>query len=157
MGTRADFYIGRGQDAEWIGSLAWDGDPQWVSADSPRSIGGKQALLAATEAEFRAGVAHMAETRDDFTTPDRGWPWPWDTSSTTDFAYAFESDDQDCGRVYASSFGGPWFEVDLDKDNGGEPVDEDGNPSSGPAPTFPDMSERQNVRLDSRGGGVFIL
>jgi len=25
MGTRADFYVGMGKDAEWLGSVAWDG------------------------------------------------------------------------------------------------------------------------------------
>ena len=25
MGTRADFYIGSGKDAEWLGSVAFDG------------------------------------------------------------------------------------------------------------------------------------
>lgn len=25
MGTRADFYSGRGKTAEWLGSIAWDG------------------------------------------------------------------------------------------------------------------------------------
>jgi hypothetical protein len=24
MGTRGDFYVGRGKDAEWIGSIAYD-------------------------------------------------------------------------------------------------------------------------------------
>jgi len=27
MGTRADFYVGRGEQAEWLGSIAWDGYP----------------------------------------------------------------------------------------------------------------------------------
>jgi hypothetical protein len=27
MGTRADFYVGRGETAEWLGSIAWDGNP----------------------------------------------------------------------------------------------------------------------------------
>ena len=25
MGTRADFYLGEGSAAEWLGSVAWDG------------------------------------------------------------------------------------------------------------------------------------
>ena len=31
MGTRADLYIGRGTDAEWIGSVAWDGYPSGLA------------------------------------------------------------------------------------------------------------------------------
>jgi hypothetical protein len=27
MGTRADFYVGRGETAEYLGSIAWDGYP----------------------------------------------------------------------------------------------------------------------------------
>ncbi len=27
MGTRADFYTGRGQTAQWLGSIAWGGYP----------------------------------------------------------------------------------------------------------------------------------
>ncbi len=27
MGTRADFYVGLGEQAEWLGSVAWDGNP----------------------------------------------------------------------------------------------------------------------------------
>jgi hypothetical protein len=30
MGTRADFYVGRGPDAEWLGSVAMDGYPSGV-------------------------------------------------------------------------------------------------------------------------------
>ncbi len=32
MGTRADFYIGRGPTAEWIGSLPLDGYPEGIDA-----------------------------------------------------------------------------------------------------------------------------
>ena len=30
MGTRADFYVGRGESAEWLGSVAWDGNPRGI-------------------------------------------------------------------------------------------------------------------------------
>jgi hypothetical protein len=30
MGTRADFYVGRGGQAEWLGSIAWDGYPSGI-------------------------------------------------------------------------------------------------------------------------------
>lgn len=30
MGTRADFYVGRGESAEWLGSIAWDGYPSGI-------------------------------------------------------------------------------------------------------------------------------
>ena len=82
MGTRADFYVGVGGSAEWIGSVAWDGH-EW--AEAPELL----IPSAKTEGEFREAVALALTERDDATTPDMGWPWPWDTSSTTDYAYYF--------------------------------------------------------------------
>ena len=69
MGTRADFYVGRGQKAEWLGSIAWDGYPDGLS-DIP-------VLSAQTEVAFRAAVRDMLASRKDGTTPEMGWPWPW--------------------------------------------------------------------------------
>ena len=79
MGTRADFFVGKGIDSEWLGSIAWDGYPEpyekhgmWADCDV---------------AEWRARIAKFAKTRDDWTSPEMSWPWPWETSATTDFAY----------------------------------------------------------------------
>jgi len=95
MGTRADFYVGRGESAEWIGSIAWDGDEDGFPAE---------ALKAADETSFRAAVAKLASSTDaGFTEPKQGWPWPWDTSHTTDYAYAWDS-----GSCWVSRFGGEW-------------------------------------------------
>ena len=30
MGTRADFYVGKGKDSEWLGSIAWDWYPDGI-------------------------------------------------------------------------------------------------------------------------------
>lgn len=80
MGTRADFYVGKGKDAEWIGSIAWDGYRSGIN----------QAVLEAKSDEaFRHAVAVFFVDRDDVTLPARGWPWPWDTSATTDCSYWF--------------------------------------------------------------------
>jgi len=95
MGTRADFYIGRGDDMEWIGSIAWDGYPD----DRDVNAVNKEA----TEESFREGVSNLIKSSGGIQ-PHEGWPWPWDDSGTTDYAYAF-----DAGIVYASHFGGPWF------------------------------------------------
>jgi hypothetical protein len=80
MGTRADFWIGVGETAEWIGSVGWDGY-EW--AQNPEC----DLRTAFKPEEFRAAVAAIAESRKDFTSPEEGWPWPWDTSHTTDYAY----------------------------------------------------------------------
>lgn len=137
MGTRADFYVGRGPDAEWLGSIAWDGHPDSIDIDVLRST---------SEAVYRANVARFLGGRDDSTLPERGWPWPWNDSGTTDYAYALGD-----GAVWASSFGRPWFKVDPEVEEFGEPEDADGEPA-----VFPDMTERKNVRYD-RGSGVIII
>lgn len=96
MGTRADFYVGRGEKAEWIGSVAWDGYVQAIPEDI---------LLTSSEEEFRQQVTQFLTGRDDKTTPDMGWPWPWEDSNTTDYTYAFDPQE---GRVFATHFGRGW-------------------------------------------------
>lgn len=80
MGTRADFYVGKGKTAEWIGSIAWDGYREGIDA---------QILGCQSEAAFRHAVAEFIAGREDGTKPEDGWPWPWDTSATTDCHYWF--------------------------------------------------------------------
>lgn len=143
MGTRADFYVGRGPEAEWLGSIAWDGDPSGVDVDVLRST---------TDATFRANVDRFFSERDDVTLPARGWPWPWNNSGTTDYAYALDE-----GAVWASNFGRPWFRVDPQAEGCGEPDDdvEDDGPPREPA-IFPDMAERKNTRFD-KGSGLIVF
>lgn len=133
MGTRADFYVGRGKTAEWIGSVAWDGYPGGFD---------RQGLMGATdEAGFRAAVAAELASREDATTVDQGWPWPWNDSHTTDYAYAFDN-----GAVHGSAFGSAWFDPNED-----EPEDLDSH-----AAEFPDMSASKNVTMGARSGGVIF-
>lgn len=95
MGTRADFYIGKGKDAEWLGSVGWDGHPE----SFPNIIG------ITDEKEYREAVLKELKGRDDGTLPDMGWPWPWEDSRTTDYAIAFFDD-----KVWASCFGHEFFD-----------------------------------------------
>lgn len=81
MGTRADFYVGVGQEAEWLGSIAYDGY-EWAENNTT------PLRKAKTEKTFRKAVAKIL-TRDDATLPSMGWPWPWEDSRTTDYAYYF--------------------------------------------------------------------
>lgn len=83
MGTRADFYVGVGENAEWIGSVGWDGYEWAEDKDCPL-------LNAKTEDDFRAAVYEIAADRDDWTDPEQGWPWPWDDSRLTDYTYYFQ-------------------------------------------------------------------
>jgi len=129
MGTRADFYVGRGKNAEWLGSVAWDGYPGGFD---------RQGLMDATNEDgFRAAVAAELASRDDATTVENGWPWPWKDSHTTDYAYAFDG-----GTVHASAFGSSWFNPREE-----EPEDLDEH-----VPEFPNMAERQAVASGVRSG-----
>lgn len=146
MGTRADFYVGRGEDMEWVGSIAWDG--------YPRGLVGKGILDADTEEGFRSAIAEMASVRSDFTAPDKGWPWPWADSFTTDFAYAFDGD-----RLYVSR------ETDDQSDwveaahfERGKVADRElmgALASCGPL-SYPDMTEIQNVDFGARSGLMIL-
>lgn len=89
MGARADFYVGTGNDAEWLGSVAFDGY-EW--AEDPECF----IMQAKTEDEFRAVVANMLNKRDDATYPNDGWPWPWNDSKLTDFTYFFDNGTVSC-------------------------------------------------------------
>lgn len=134
MGTRADFYVGRGEDAEWLGSIAWDGYP-----DGPNGVP-SFVQSAPTEGEFRNAVRGFFEGRDDVSGPDHGWPWPWDDSNTTDYSYAFDE-----GCVWVTCFGHGWDRYDQY-----DHEDERDRPKV----SFPDMSRfRQTARAgDNRSG-----
>ena len=136
MGTRADFYVGRGDTAEWLGSIAYDGDPEGID---------QLILVCRTETAFRYAVADFLKGRIDRTLAADGWPWPWNTSHTTDFAYAFDG-----GATHASFFGGAWFDPlkwkDLIDDENKQRVE------------FPDMSKgKQRAELFGAHSGVILI
>jgi hypothetical protein len=133
MGTRVDFYVGRGESAEWLGSYPFDGYPHGVF--SPGMFADPM-----TEQAWRIWVA---EWLDD---PEQGWPWPWETSATTDYAYAWDD-----GVIYGSSFGSPWFRVDPNAEDWGEPEEADGERA-----VFPDMSSHKAVTYGPRSGLIVI-
>jgi hypothetical protein len=65
MGTRADFYVGVGPNAEWLGSVAWDGYEWQIKPDC-------SLMKAKTEEEFRIAVKLIAEVRNDWTSVEQG-------------------------------------------------------------------------------------
>lgn len=91
MGTRADFYVGAGRKAEWLGSVAYDGY-EWERK-------GSSLLTASSEATFRDVVALILSSRPYSTRPEDGWPWPWETSATTDYVYWWN-----CGKARVAVF-----------------------------------------------------
>jgi len=133
MGTRADFYVGRGPAAEWIGSVAFDGDPG--------SFKESGITKATTEESYRSIVAAELKQRDDATLPEQGWPWPWENSLTSDYAFAFDG-----GQVWAH--GCCWFPAD-----GHEPDEVHACPQDG---GFPDMTALQKVTMGKRSGLIVI-
>ncbi len=138
MGTRADFYINRGKEAKWIGSIAWDGYPSAIS---------KEVLKAKTETDFIEAFNNFVKDRDDYTDPSMGWPWPWNDSTTTDYAYAFDMIDN---KVYVSCFGGTWSTPSKYNPK---------NNHRNKKELFPDMSRIKKVALDGSGNrsGLMIL
>jgi hypothetical protein len=132
--TRADFYVGRGLTAEWLGSIAADGYPEGI---------GKAVLGSANEDQYRVAVQEILANDEYATLPGDGWPWPWEDSGTTDYAYAWD------GRhVWMSSFGRAWL-------NARDAEPEDDWPAA-PAAVFPDMTAVQNVTLGKRSGVIVV-
>lgn len=84
MGTRADFFIGAGKNAEWIGSVAWDGY-EWANKKECDLV------KSDTKNKFVDAVLDIFKDRDDVTLPVDGWPWPWDDSNLTDYTYYFKN------------------------------------------------------------------
>lgn len=98
MGTRADFYVGHGKNAEWLGSQRYDGFPERLPNDL---------VMAATEDHYRKAVAGHLASLGHGILPRCGWPWPWGGSSMTNVAYAFDG-----GEVWAAIFGYGWYPAD---------------------------------------------
>ena len=133
MGTRADFYVGKPDGLEWLGSIAWDG----YCID--------HVALASTEEQFRQSLEEFFAGRDDVTRPEQGWPWPWDTSETTDYGYVFLNGH---GVVYRC-FGGDVYSAADERD--------DREPLSGANFEYPNMSERKRVARGSNRSGTIVL
>lgn len=142
MGTRADFYVGRGVTAEWLGSITWDGHPTSIA---------HEILEAQSEEAFRTAVETSFASRGDVTRPADGWPWPWEDSRMTDYAYAFDE------KVWISRFGRDWYAAED-----GPPEGHNDQPSGAHDRTkdsmFPDMSERRvsPEEVLRRSGLIFL-
>lgn len=139
MSTRGDFYIGLGQQAEWLGSLAHG---------YPCTVVERLILDSHTADEWRANVTALVGAREDGSTPADGWPWPWNNSGLTDYAYTWSE-----GRVQASCFGAPFFDP-LGPEPGligeSQPMDEDSG-------YWPDMKARANVQMFGPRSGILLV
>src|SRR5271157_1998376 len=138
MGTRADYYIGTDEKAEWLGSTAYDGYPEGVPQDL---------VKATTKEQFIEELNKIFAEQAHATKPEHGWPWPWEDSRTTDFAYAWDDANH---AVMVSRFGRPYMPVTeyLAMDEAAS----DAYYAIGHTQVFPDMKDRQNVTLGPRSG-----
>ena len=146
MGTRADFYVGKGKDAEWIGSTAWGGYRDGID---------EAVLNAHTESDFRSAIEAFFAPRNDVTRPADGWPWPWNTSKTSDCSYWFFE-----GRCWDAQ-GSPDVYVPCDEQqpewgNDDEEELQDKWLANREQIDFPDMSERKNVTYGQRSGLIVL-
>jgi hypothetical protein len=140
MGTRADFYVGKGKNAQWIGSIAWDGYRSGID---------DAVIKATTEDDFCAAVTRFFVDRDDVTLPVRGWPWPWNTSATTDCSYWFFD-----GHVW-DEIGGKYLSCQLDwpeTDEAYEAAKRDGEPID-----FPVFNLGGSAEPGSKRSGIIVI
>lgn len=147
MGTRADFYIGRGEEAEWLGSIAYDGYPEgWGRYLLEHDVEDEESFREAVKALFKATESGVGGGH--WTSPEQGWPWPWEDSRTTDFSYAFDPEE---GRIFFSCFGyAPWWPLE-DYENYSH--DDMGDEKT---LVFPNMKDKQNVARDNRSGMLIV-
>lgn len=96
MGTRADFYIGRGKDSTWVGSVSHDGYPEGIL----------DVLNSYTEKDFLENI----KTLETYIDPSQGWPWPWKTSKTSDYSYYWTDE----GLIILHSYKSKEFPVEED-------------------------------------------
>ena len=81
--TKADFYVGTGKRAEWIGSLCNDGSVYYIPMDI---------LIQVNKTMFEEMVLEFLSLKEGII-PDNGdeWPHPWTDSRVTDYVYMFDT------------------------------------------------------------------
>jgi hypothetical protein len=90
--TKADFFLGRGRDSVWLGSVGSHGRPEMLNRDSLRGLQGS----------FQESGRAMVRTLAQGVPPDMGWPWR--NGRKTEYTYAFDD-----GEIFVSVLGGPGF------------------------------------------------
>lgn len=141
MGTRADFYAGKGKDAEWLGSIAWDGDE--IAGDI---------RAAKTEKNYRKAVESFLASRDDATLPAQGWPWPWNDSGT-DCSYWFFD-----GQCWEATVGCPHQHyVPATAKMPGNEAEREAFIAKHERVEFQDMSARKNVVFGGARSGTRVF
>jgi len=99
MMTKADFYIGTGIAANWIGSIFSDGYVNGILLDI--LICNNPTLYEELVVDF------IKERKGVIKTDGAKWPWLWPDSRMTDYSYMFLPDHH---KVFASNYGGKLFD-----------------------------------------------
>jgi len=99
LGTKADFYIKRGEELEWRGSIEWDGQEDKI----PENI-----LRATNEQEFQENLDAFFKRKPDSVGPDKPWPWHYDSSKFTDFCYIMW---EEKGKLVISHFNSQTYTI----------------------------------------------
>ena len=83
MSTKADFYVGTGKDAEWIGTLLKNGSVYYIPMDI---------LIQVNKTMFEEMVLELLSLKQSVI-PDKGDKWihPWEDSRVTDYVYMFDN------------------------------------------------------------------
>lgn len=111
MSSYTDFYLGRGENAEWIGSLQGECYPDNFLAVAPLRL----ALTATNTDAFRAAVTDTLDIWEDERLGrayrrERGWPWVWHSSHNSSWILAFAPAAE---AVFATVGGGVrWHRID---------------------------------------------
>jgi len=97
--TKADFYIGNGIAANWIGSIYSDGYPNGIPI---------QILICTNPTLFEEEVVEFLHKVKGIVKTDGGkWPWLWPDSQMTDYSYMFLPAHH---KVFASHYGKNFFD-----------------------------------------------
>lgn len=124
--TTADFYVQSSDGSlEWIGSKGFDGYP-WN--DELKGV-----VEAVTRPEYEQALVKLAESCEDFTRRDQGYPFGRKTSAESPFTYVWIKDGY--VAIYKK----------------GRPADEDF-----PMLRFPKLDDirQQNVTVKAKGAGI---
>lgn len=122
----ADFYVGTGPNARWLGSLADVGGPAELARLGAAGDAETTAVLSATDRNgFAMAVAALLVRQRAAEVgfvavpgPDGKADWPWlATTSSGWYAYALAD-----GQALVSAHGGPWFRPDPRRPDGGAGV-----------------------------------
>ena len=94
---KADFYIGIGKNAKWIGSVIKYGHP---------TCGFDRILLLKNEIEYEETLIILLHKDNFGVIPEEdGWPHLWQDSQMTDYSYHLFN-----GKVWCSMMGGQLFD-----------------------------------------------